>query len=127
MILNAIYSRLSNSAELTAIVGDKIYAIYIPEDDVAPAVAYRASTTPVQTTSGYALSEDSVEIMCISKDYDEGAAIAQIIAKLFYSYGYNQDGVVVQHSKVTNIGRDYNAKYKEYNFIINITFKSKIT
>lgn len=126
MILNAIYSRLSQSAELAAVVGDKIYAVNVPEEDVAPAIAFNAVTTPMQTTSGYANSEDNAEIMVLAKEYDQGAYLAQEVAKLFYSYGYNQDGVIVYHSKVDLISRAYNDLFKEHLFIINITLKSKI-
>jgi len=127
MILNAIYSRLSNSTELTDIIGDSLYAVIVPEKVQAPAVAYNAVSNPQATQSGYAYSEDSVEILCLSKEYDQGAAMAQIVANLFYRFGYNADGVVVQYSKVDTINRGYNGLYEEYKFIINITFKSKIT
>ena len=127
MILNAIYSRLSGSSDLTDVVDDRIYATYIPEGDIAPAIAYNAISNPFQTKSGYAYSTDAVEIMCLSKTYDEGADMANNIAKLFYSFGYNVDGVVVAHSKVESITRGYNDLYKEYSFIINVSFKSHIT
>ena len=127
MILNAIYARLSGSTGLTDVVDDRIYATYIPEGDVAPAIAYNAISNPQQTKSGYAFSEDSVEIMCLSRTYDQGASLAQIIVGLFIPFGYNKDGVVVQNSKVDSITRGYNDQYKEYTFVINISFKSHIT
>ena len=65
--------------------------------------------------------------MILSKEYDQGAYLANETAKLFYSFGYNADGVVAMHSKVDGIARTYNDLYKEYLFIINITLKSKIT
>ena len=127
MILNAIYSRLSGSTELTDIVGTKIYATYVPEEDQAPAIAYNAISNPKFTQSGYAYSEDSVEIICLSKEYDQAAYMAQTVAELFYNFGFNQDRVAVQNSRVDSISRAYNDLYKEYMLVVNITFKSKIT
>lgn len=126
MILLAIRDRLESSVELKDIVDDKIFPVYIPQEDPAPAIAFNAISKPrKESKSGADMSNNDVEIICLSKTYEQAANMARIIEKLFRNWAkvYVNDRVL--GSQVDSISRIYNAQYDEYQTTINITLNSK--
>lgn len=126
MILLAIRDRLESSTELKAIVDEKIFPVYIPQEDPAPAVAFNAVSQPKkESRSGSDMSDNTVEILCLSKTYQQAADMGRIIELLFRNWSkvYTNDRVL--GSQVDSISRTYNAQYDEYQMIINITLHSK--
>jgi len=73
-----IYTILSGTAAVTALVGTKIYPVTIDQDQGAPAIAFRKSVTPVDT-KGNATKIDNIEIEIniVADDPDEADDIAR--------------------------------------------------
>lgn len=126
MIIKAINTRLEGSSELQAIVGDRIFPLDIPQNEEAPAIAFNAVDTPRDSRSGNYDDENEAQIFVVSKEYSELADLITIIRSLFHIKNWNDTGISVSRSIVTNVTRQKNAKYNEYQAIISVNIKSKI-
>lgn len=77
-IEDTIYSALSGDVTLTALVGERIYPEYLPEDCVFPAVVFsRVNTERQQTYCGRTgFAESAVEVVSIAQTLDESRQVA---------------------------------------------------
>lgn len=75
-----IYSLLNGNADLTALVGNKIYPIIVEKDTTYPFIVYkRSSITPTYTKDFHLSDEVIVDIVCVSNSYTEGIDVAGLV------------------------------------------------
>lgn len=80
-----IYSKLTASSGLTALVGQRIYPIIAPQDVTLPFITYRVGNAPLDQTKDHAgyLDRASVEFR-IWADYIEGQNAYEMIEDIDY-------------------------------------------
>ncbi len=79
--VTAIYNILSNNAALTAVVGDRINPLRIPEKSELPALAYQVvSNRGNMSKSGPSLSDFTrVQVMIVAKTYVSAIDVAELV------------------------------------------------
>lgn len=103
---NAIYSRLSGYATLTALVSTRIFPDIAPQDQVLPYVVFRVvDTIPAQVKDGASLNNTyNVEVMSFAKTFASAQSIIDAChTQLDYWQG-SSGGVTVRHCKVDSRG-----------------------
>lgn len=84
-----IYSLLTASVPLVALVGDRIYPLVAPQDSPTPRVVVTGvDGIPVTSLLGFTsgLSDVRVQVDAYSKDFDEAQAVAKEVDKVLKSY-----------------------------------------
>ncbi len=81
MIEEALYTHLISHAGLTAIVGNRIYPVLLPQDVTFPAVTYqRISTVREYAQEGPSgLAHPRFQFSCWAETYEEAKAVAEQI------------------------------------------------
>lgn len=76
-----IYAALSGHAALTALVGDRIYPIAVPNGKAFPAVAYRRAATEYFPTihGGAPDSKPAYDIVCGADSAIDAEAVADVV------------------------------------------------
>lgn len=70
-----IYSKLSADAGVTALVGDRIYPVWMPQNASFPAIVYTTSNAPLDQTKDHAGWLDKTDITFdIIADFAQGAS-----------------------------------------------------
>jgi hypothetical protein len=89
MIQSQIYEALSESAEVTAIAGSRIYPVRLPREAVLPAVVYQVPTvTPVSSMSGDSgIDNCTVTIVSWAKEYSTAHDLAYAVRKALVESG----------------------------------------
>lgn len=87
-----IYALLTGAGPVTALVGDRIYPMQIPQDAVLPAIAYEhvdANPLPrLDAAAAYDLTQARVAVSVVSTSYaDVKAVLAQVRAACKYQRG----------------------------------------
>jgi len=79
-MLDLIFNKLSNSSQLTSLVGDRIYSYFIEEQKDLPAVMFQMdSVEPLNTMEGTAKAETySVVVACVSQRAGEAQQLMNI-------------------------------------------------
>jgi hypothetical protein len=87
MIEEALYSHLSTSTALTAIVSDRIYPMMMPQDPTLPAITYqRISNSPVNTLGGFSsLDNPHIQFDCWTTSYSAAKALGDKLRKALSS------------------------------------------
>ena len=112
-IEEAVYSRLTTTAAVTAIVGagsaSRIYPNKIPQEATLPAVAYqRVSTRRVKAhaaPTGLALVR--VQVTCVARTYSEVKGLAVVVRKALDGVMGTVGGVAVQGSWLETDADEY--------------------
>lgn len=79
--VTAIYNILSNNAALTAVVGDRINPLRIPEKSELPALAYQVvSNRGNMSKSGPSLSDFArLQVMIVAKTYASAIEVGELV------------------------------------------------
>jgi len=79
--VTAIYNILSNNAALTAVVGDRINPLRIPEKSELPALAYQVvSNRGNMSKSGPSLSDFArLQVMIVAKTYASAIEVGELL------------------------------------------------
>lgn len=93
---------LNSNADLSAIVGDKIYPLVIDEHRVYPAVVYGIESSPLQAKDILPEREVRVKIDCYGKTYAESKAIAAQVEKSLHGYEGQVNNILVKYLALEN-------------------------
>jgi len=110
MLGTEVYTILSNSSDLTAIVSDKIYPVVIDQNAAAPMVVFHTTTRPVYSGSGLVNDESEVRILAFSEGYDEAVLITKAVRNALELYRGEINGTVIKSVKLSSIDEDYDAQ-----------------
>lgn len=97
-ILQAITQALRESKEITDIVGEDIYPMFIPQYAKVPAVVYY----PVSSAYDSALTKDTgfvvsiVQFDCHDKSFKKARILSRAVKRLFQDYSGDLFGVDIQ-------------------------------
>ena len=112
-IEEAVYSRLTTTAAVTAIVGagsaSRIYPNKIPQEATLPAVAYqRVSTRRVKAHAApTGLARVRVQVTCVARTYSEVKALAVVVRKALEGVMGTVGGLAVQGSWLETDADEY--------------------
>jgi hypothetical protein len=112
-----IFTLLSASTGLTALVGTKIFPVIIPAKTVLPAVMIQRSSVPQYTRDGVAGYDSVVEIAVLAANYNDSVTIATLIDNILN--GYRTAPIV--NSRLV----DVNEGYQEEAFFQTLTYAVK--
>jgi len=112
MIGKLIYSLLSDSAALTALVPTtKIFPYVLNENTDLPAIVYVIeSIEPEYTKDGWALDSANFLVIAISTDYAGLQSIATEVRAALEMERGTVEGITIQHIHITNISEEYNSE-----------------
>ena len=123
MIEKALFDKVSAAAEISAIVGSRIYPVFLPEKVTPPALVFvRVST------EGAVLSHDGTngiitsgfEISCLSKTVSEVKTLARLVRREFSGFSGTVSGVKIYRSSVESEFDDYDYETGLYSVPVEI-------
>jgi hypothetical protein len=94
---------LSNSGEVTELVGSKVFPIVANEGTTFPFIVYRRTNYTPASNKDYTSEIVGVEINILSQKYDEAVNIADVVATSLDRKETN----FIEDIKITNISEDY--------------------
>lgn len=105
----AVYAILVGDAEVSALVGTRVYPQVIPQDAALPAVAYsRISARRVKSHSGPSrLARPRVQVTCSAKTYGAAKALAAAARGALDGFKGTAAGLDVQGAWLDNDGDEY--------------------
>jgi hypothetical protein len=108
-IEEAVYSRLTTTAAVTAICSTRIYPNKIPQEATLPAVAYqRVSTRRVKAHAApTGLARVRVQVTCVASSYSAVKALATAVRKAMEGVMGTVGGVGVQGSWLETDADEY--------------------
>jgi hypothetical protein len=122
-IENAIYTMLNGHAGLSALVGVRIYPMYLPQTPTLPACAYRL--TSAQTISLLAtdtnIIEARYEIAVFSKTYDQCVATADQLRQALQRQSGTVETVVILDITIDNIDQSFDQDFEIYEITTDVT------
>ena len=103
-IENAIYSRLSGYAGLSALVSTRIYPSLMPQDTTMPAVTYqRISGLPISLLSSDTdIIDARFQFSCFASTYDSGRAVVKQIRLALQRWSGTEATVTILDSLMEN-------------------------
>jgi len=124
IIEEALYAYLTNYAELTALVGDRIYPVILPQNTTLPAVTFqRISGIREYSQSGPSgLAHPRFQFSCWAEKYEEAKAVAEQIRLALEGYKGmmgGSDGVRVDAIYVEDDHDIYDPETKEYHVALD--------
>ena len=119
----AIYNLLSNDANVTGRVQNKIYPLIADTGTTFPFIVYRRTgIEPSDSKDRFIYKEDTyVEVAIASDKYNESIEIADSVKDALQGKRGNYSGINIQDIRMTNADEDY----IEDTFIQNLTFNIK--
>lgn len=123
MIEKFIFAKLSQSSDVAAVVQNRIYPVFLPENIPMPSLVFvRVST------AGAILSHDGsngiitsgFEISCLSKNLAEVKNLARLVRREFSGFSGTVAGVKVYRSFVETEFDDYDFETGLYNIPVEI-------
>lgn len=94
---------LSNSGEVTKLVGSKVFPIVANEGTTFPFIVYRRTNYTPASNKDFTNEIVGVEINILSQKYDEAVNIADVVATSLDRKETN----FIEDIKITNISEDY--------------------
>lgn len=82
-IESGLYTHLTNDPDVSALVGDRIYPLLVPQDASLPAIAYqRISTGREEAHTGPSgLCSARIQLTCIADSYESAKSVADAVRK----------------------------------------------
>ena len=110
-IESGLYAHLTSDPDVSALVGDRIYPLLVPQDATLPAIAYqRISTGRDETHTGPSgLSQARIQLTCIADSYDAAKAVADAVRSSLDGFSGTMGGINVGACFVTNDRDDWAA------------------
>ena len=108
---------LREDAGLSALVGNKVFALVIPQGTKLPCITFqRIGGMPANTLSGHSgLEEIDLQIDVWARDYDEAKAIAQAVRAAMPPSGPRFSAHLIEDQDLYEDGTNY--------FRVNMEFK----
>lgn len=94
---------LGGNKEITEIVGRAIYPLVFKYDSKLPCIVYKRNRLTPSGIKDRRTYEPSIEILCVSENYDEGLELAAEVLKALDGY---KDGDNIQQIRFTD-GDEY--------------------
>jgi hypothetical protein len=110
MIEKALFQKLSTTAAITAIVGNRIYPVFLPEKTPIPAIVFlRVSTegAAISHTKSSGKLTSSFEVGCYGKDIQVAKNLAKLVRNTLSGFSGTVAGLVIHRSEVQNEFDDY--------------------
>ena len=105
----AVYSRLTGNAGVSALVSTRVYPNKIPQEAALPAVAYqRISARRVKAHAApTGLARVRVQVTCVSRSYSEVKALAAAVRTAMQGVMGSVGGVTLQGSWLETDADEY--------------------
>lgn len=110
LIGKTIYNILSANAELTAMVGSKIYPLIAEQSTTYPFVIYYRENISVNRVSkdGYGEDEVNFTVVCVSDNYSQSVDIANTVRKALEKQKINGQDITINNSYLTSVDESWN-------------------
>jgi hypothetical protein len=123
MIEKAIFNRLTTFAEVSNLVGTRVYPVFLPEKTTMPAIVFRRVSTngafvSHSGTSGTLTSEFEVE--SYAKEVSVAKSLATAVRKAFSGFSGTVAGVTIYRASVDNEYDDYDFESGLYTIPIEV-------
>ena len=104
----AIYSLLTGYTNLTALVDDKIYPIFAPDETINPFIVYqRANNTIQYSKDGLVYDEVSLTVNVVSDNYTECINISEQVRAALELKNGTYSGVNIYQCLFTGVSEDF--------------------
>jgi hypothetical protein len=106
-LTNAIYTLLAGNSGLTAIIGNKIYPLIIPQNVEMPAVVIEKYFVTNYTNDYNAPNDSTVEITVLASTYNLSVQIATLINNILCNYTGTQAGINILDCRLVSCDEGY--------------------
>lgn len=103
----AIYSIITGTTAITAIISNKVFPIVIPENTALPVVVYERNSSVEYTRDGISIYNIDVDITILSEKYSESITIGELIVKAFDNYKGSIQGINIVDCHIIAISETY--------------------
>ncbi|MGB9780621.1 DUF3168 domain-containing protein [Caldanaerobacter sp.] len=126
MLEQAIYGYVSTHAGVTALVGNRIYPLLLPQNPTYPAIVYsRVSRIYEKDLSGTVWNQSRIQFSCYAKKYSEAKAVAEQLRSAFRDYRGKIGDIDIMVADVTNEIDLYEPDTALFNVSIDVLIKHK--
>lgn len=103
-IEEAVYSRMTGFAELSALIGTRLYPVLIPQEVAEPAVAYQVITgLPTRSHTGYSNHQATrIQFTCQAGSYSQAKAVSKAVRHCWESFRGTVSGILIGGAFVEN-------------------------
>ena len=97
-IEDALYTRLSGHAGLSALIGDRIYPVKLPQSPVYPAIIYEARGGDRLHNMGVdaGIRRPIFQIACVAATYDAATNVGEQVIAALSRFRGTVGGIVIQ-------------------------------
>lgn len=104
----AIYSILSADAELSALVGDRIFPLIAISETEYPFIVFRRdSILPSYSKDGINSDVTTVSILCVSSDYAQSALVADLTLSALSGKRGTFEGEIIDSIRLIEASEDF--------------------
>lgn len=125
MIGKAVYSILTSSSPLAALVGTKFYPVVMPEGTLMPCIVWQINGTPEYTKSSSPADMTNVTFTVFAEDYDGAVGIFLVLRTEMENVRGVFNGVTVAGGRVTNYSDGYDREAAAFLYQVNFNFRHK--
>jgi hypothetical protein len=110
MIEEAVYSRLSGYAAVSALISTRLYPLVIPQDVSLPAIAYQKidSTKTANHAGASQLARSRFQFTCQAETYSDAKALAEAVRHCWEGYRGTVATVRIDGTLIDNDQDGYN-------------------
>ena len=101
-IEQAIHGLVTGDAGVSAIIGDGLYPVMLPQGAPLPAIVYSLSDAPQQTTvdGPLGLTDARYQFSCWAKTHAAVVELSEALVSLLDFYSGTVEGVVIQGTQI---------------------------
>lgn len=124
MIEKALYQKLSSTSAINAVVGNRIYPVFLPEKTALPAIVFlRVSTTgaAISHTKSSGKLTSSFEVGCYGKDIQVAKSLAKLVRGALSGFSGSVAGIVIHRAEVENEFDDYDFETGLYTVPVEVS------
>lgn len=113
---DAVYSRLTTFAGLSALVSTRVYPLHLPQKPTYPCIAYRRAATdsePLLSTDTDILKA-KFEIASFSKAYDSSVSVGDQIRQAFQRFKGVESSITILDTILIDLDQSFEADYEIY-------------
>lgn len=124
MIEKALFQKLSTTSAITAIVGSRIFPVFLPEKTVLPAIVFlRVSTTgaAISHTKSSGKLTSNFEVGCYGKDIQVAKNLAKLVRSALSGFSGTVAGIVIHRAEVENEFDDYDFETGLYTVPVEVS------
>lgn len=127
-IESAVYTRLAGYAGVSALVGTRIYPLYLPQTPTYPCIAYRKQdATPISLLSADTnIIESRFEIGSFSNTFDQMISLENEVRLAMQRLSGTVDSMVIMDTTIVDMVHNYEADLEIHESTVTVRITHRV-